>query len=40
VAGLDLARVFAYGLAAVDPFDRWSWIGECDDEGLRCTFQP
>jgi hypothetical protein len=39
VAGLDLGTVFAYGLAAIDPDDRWWWIGEFYDEGQLSTKQ-
>jgi hypothetical protein len=39
VAGLDLGSVFAYGLAAIDPLDRWWWIGEFYDEGQLSTKQ-
>jgi hypothetical protein len=39
VAGMDLGSVFAYGLAAIDPFDRWWWIGELYDEGQLSTKQ-
>jgi hypothetical protein len=39
VAGLDLGRVFACGLAAIDPLDRWWWIGEFYDEG-QCSTTP
>jgi hypothetical protein len=38
-AGLDLGSVFAYGLAAIDPMDRWWWIGEFYDEGQLSTKQ-
>jgi hypothetical protein len=39
VAGLDLGSVFAYGLAATDPEERWWWVGEFYDEGQLSTKQ-